>query len=75
MPQAVGKWRRAILDDLTVYEGNAQAIRIVKTLQRLNLTLSQVAAILKYTRGAWQAVPEPLTDPLYHLRKKPLFFK
>lgn len=73
-PQVAGKWPQVILDDLTIYEGNAQAIRIVKTLQRLNLTLSQVASILKYTRGAWQTAPEPLTDPLYQLRKKPGYF-
>ncbi len=36
--------------DISHFEGNAQAIRLIHKLLRLNLTYSQVAAIMKYTR-------------------------
>lgn len=39
--------------DICHFEGNAQAIRIIHSLLRLNLTFSQAAGILKYTRPAW----------------------
>jgi dGTP triphosphohydrolase len=35
------------------FEGNAQGIRLVHTLMRMNLTWAQVGCILKYTRPAW----------------------
>ncbi len=38
--------------DIENFEGNAQAIRIVHSLLALNLTYSQTAGILKYTRPA-----------------------
>lgn len=38
--------------ELTSFEGNAQAIRMVHSLQGLNLTYTQIAAVLKYTRLA-----------------------
>lgn len=43
-----------IFKDLSCFEGNAQAIRLVQTLQNLNLTYTQVASILKYTRSAYE---------------------
>ena len=36
--------------DICHFEGNAQAIRLIHSLLQLNLTYSQVAGILKYTR-------------------------
>ncbi|WP_239032937.1 dGTPase [Pseudoalteromonas luteoviolacea] len=39
-----------LISDLCHFEGNAQAIRVVTTLANLNLTYSQIASILKYTR-------------------------
>ena len=44
-----------LLPDLLHFEGNAQGLRILHSLQCLNLTLSQLAAMIKYTRPAWQA--------------------
>lgn len=39
-------------DDLQRFEGNAQGLRIIHSLLGLNLTYSQSAGILKYTRPA-----------------------
>ena len=38
--------------DLSQFEGNAQGLRILHSLQGLNLTYSQLAALFKYTRMA-----------------------
>ncbi|GAA3551183.1 dGTPase [Zobellella aerophila] len=55
--QAVGspslQWP-ALLADLCHFEGNAQSLRLLHSLQGLNLTLSQLAALQKYARGAYQ---------------------
>lgn len=63
--------------DLSNFEGNAQAIRLVHTLLGLNLTYSQVSAILKYTRRGDQPSPKELkksnpdhNDKLSYLKKK-----
>ena len=45
-----------LLPDLSVFEGNAQGLRIIHTLQTLNLTWSQLAATIKYTRPPYQSV-------------------
>ena len=45
---------KKLLIDLCNFDGNAQGIRLVQTLQDLNLTYSQVASILKYTRVAYK---------------------
>lgn len=55
--------------DICHFEGNAQAIRLIHSLLRLNLTYSQVAGILKYTRCGTEAKPEH-TSPLGYLQKK-----
>ncbi len=65
--------KKILVEDICSYDGNAQAIRIVTKLQRLNLSYSQIASILKYTRGAYEAKPAK-NDPLYKLRKKPGFY-
>ncbi|MDV2857181.1 MULTISPECIES: dGTPase [Oceanimonas] len=62
--QLPGLFRRAVgepsrqwpmlLADLRQFEGNAQSLRLVHTLQDLNLSLSQLAALQKYVRGAYQ---------------------
>ena len=39
-----------IIQEITHFEGNAQAIRLVHTLLNLNLTYTQVSGIFKYTR-------------------------
>lgn len=59
--------------ELNEFEGNAQAIRIIVHLQRLNLTYAQVACVLKYTRIGTAEKPTP-NDPLAALKKKPGFY-
>jgi dGTPase len=60
--------RSRIRLDLCHFEGNAQAIRLVHSLLKLNLTYAQVGCILKYTRPAyWQG---PVPDPFSYLMKK-----
>lgn len=46
----LNRLRSRIRHDLSHFEGNAQAIRLVYTLLKLNLTYAQVGCILKYTR-------------------------
>ncbi len=55
--KAVGKGSRQwpmLMADLQQFEGNAQSLRLLHSLQDLNLTLSQLAALQKYVRGAYQ---------------------
>ena len=59
--------------ELKQFEGNAQAIRLVHSLQRMNLTYSQLASILKYTRLATDAKPDK-QQPLSYLQKKPGYY-
>lgn len=64
--------RGQIRQDLSHFEGNAQAIRQVHTLLKLNLTYSQVACILKYTRPAyWRG---ELPADYDYLMKKPGYY-
>lgn len=58
--------------DLCHFEGNAQAIRLVHTLLKLNLTYAQVACILKYTAPAWWLGDKP--HAFSALMKKPGFY-
>ncbi|MFW2611020.1 dGTP triphosphohydrolase [Aliarcobacter butzleri] len=55
------------------FEGNAQGIRIVHSLQNLNLTYSQIASILKYTRVAYEQKPSE-NSPFDYLKKKAGFY-
>ena len=59
--------------ELTQFEGNAQAIRLVHSLQRMNLTYSQTACILKYTRQATASKPDSNHAQNY-LQKKPGYY-
>ncbi|UJD90826.1 dGTPase [Rahnella aquatilis] len=63
--------RSKIRYDLSHFEGNAQAIRLVFTLLKLNLTYSQTACILKYTRPAYSMTKLASHD---YLMKKPGFY-
>lgn len=65
-------WQRLALE-LQNYEGNAQGIRIVTSLQTMNLTYSQSACIMKYTRPAW-LIREDEHKPYSYLMKKPGYF-
>jgi dGTPase len=62
-----------IIRDISAFEGNAQAIRIITKLQRLNLSYTQTLSVLKYTRGAYEPKPQK-GEPSYYLRKKPGFY-
>ena len=64
------KLKQELKNDISNYDGNAQAIRIVHKLQRLNLSYSQIASIIKYTRGAF----EDKNDRYNYLSKKPGYF-
>lgn len=64
--------RRKIRQDLCHFEGNAQGIRLVHTLMRMNLTWAQVGGILKYTRPAWWRGETPETH--HYLMKKPGYY-
>ena len=64
---------QTLLPDLYVFEGNAQGLRIVETLQTLNLTWSQTGALLKYTRAPAQAKPAAGSAFVYR-QKKPGFY-
>ncbi|MDF7667864.1 dGTPase [Orbaceae bacterium ESL0727] len=64
--------KQKIRYDLCHFEGNAQAIRLVHTILRLNLTYSQIAAILKYTKPAYWS--EPIPDEFAYLMKKPGYY-
>ncbi|MDP5143700.1 dGTPase [Rheinheimera baltica] len=59
--------------ELAQFEGNAQAIRLVHSLQRMNLTYAQTACILKYTRCATSSKPDK-QQPLSYLQKKPGYY-
>ncbi len=65
--------REKLLKDLSNFDGNAQAIRIVHKLQRLNLSYTQTASILKYTRGAYESKPKK-DSPFSYLQKKPGYY-
>jgi len=64
--------RKKVRQDLCNFEGNAQAIRLVHTILQLNLTYSQIASILKYTKPAYWTVSIP--EQFSYLMKKPGFY-
>ncbi len=64
--------RRKVRQDLCHFEGNAQGIRLVHTLMRMNLTWAQVGCILKYTRPAWWVGDPPASHN--YLMKKPGYY-
>lgn len=64
--------RAKIRQDLSHFEGNAQAIRMVHTLMKMNLTWAQVGCILKYTRPAWYTGAIPSSHS--YLMKKPGYY-
>ena len=75
VPAASGcaELRARMLRDLTRFEGNAQGIRLVVRLLRLNLTYLQTACILKYVRPAHAEAP-PRGSAGAYLAKKPGFY-
>ena len=69
---ALNTLRRKVRQDLCCFEGNAQGIRLVHTLMRMNLTWAQVGCILKYTRPAWWSEATPASHS--YLMKKPGYY-
>ena len=79
--QAINDWFNTNIDklyqfqqlslkkDICGFEGNAQAIRIIHTLLQLNLTYTQVAGVMKYTRCGTSDKPTK-THPQSYLQKK-----
>lgn len=67
------KLRKMLTRDICNYDGNAQAIRVITKLQRLNLSYTQILSVLKYTRGAYEIKPEK-GEPFDYLMKKPGFY-
>lgn len=66
------KLKEELKRDICNYDGNAQAIRVITKLQRLNLAYYQILSVLKYTRGAYEL--KDSTDKLNYLKKKPGFY-
>lgn len=66
------KLKEKLKKDLCSYDGNAQAIRVVHKLQRLNLSYSQTASIIKYTRGAFE--DKSGDNSFSYLEKKPGYY-
>jgi dGTPase len=60
--------------DLCNFEGNAQGIRLIHSLLRLNLTYTQVAGVMKYTRCGTEGKPSD-NDKFKYLKKKVGYYK
>ena len=70
---AAGSLQEQLVRELQSFEGNAQAIRLISQLQKLNLTYVQAAAVFKYTRPATE--PRPGAEsPVSYLQKKPGYY-
>ena len=65
--------KELIKKDICNYDGNAQTIRVISKLQRLNLSYTQILAVLKYTRGAFEDKPKK-GDDFDYLKKKPGYY-
>ncbi len=65
--------RALLTQDICSYDGNAQAIRLISKLQRLNLSYTQMLSVLKYTRGAFESKPAK-DDALSYVMKKPGYY-
>lgn len=66
-------FKQELGSELCSFEGNAQAIRLISRLQKLNLTFVQAASVFKYTRRATEAKPTS-DEPLAYLKKKPGYY-
>ncbi|CAK9884004.1 MAG: Deoxyguanosinetriphosphate triphosphohydrolase [Candidatus Erwinia impunctatus] len=69
---SVNDLREKVRWDLCHFEGNAQAIRMVHSLLKMNLTWAQVGCIFKYTRPAWMRGELPASHD--YLMKKPGYY-
>lgn len=73
LPKELKVLKLKLENDICNFEGNAQGIRIVHSLQSLNLSYTQIASILKYTRAAYEEKP-PKENHQSYLKKKPGFY-
>lgn len=79
-PEDLAAFERTLLPDFTNFDGNAQGLRILTRLQwdrdpyGLNLTISQIAAFLKYMRSPHEPETEKpfQSKPGYFLSEKPI---
>lgn len=55
--------------ELSSFEGNAQALRMLTSLLQMNLTYSQTACVIKYTRPAHVPVSEVSANKNYLMKK------
>ncbi|MDE1326919.1 dGTPase [Vibrio aestuarianus] len=62
-----------LIKDLCNFEGNAQGIRLLHQIQALNLTYTQLACLVKYTRAAYEDKPST-DDGFCYRKKKPGFY-
>jgi dGTPase len=65
--------KQLLAQDICNYDGNAQALRVIIKLQRMNLSYTQIMSVLKYTRGAYEK-KTCANDELSYLKKKPGFY-
>ena len=70
----IGVIFKHLAQDISNFEGNAQGIRIIHSLLSLNLTYSQSAAILKYTRPASMAKEDIPRDKDYLMKKVGFYY-
>ncbi|MEH6446272.1 MAG: dGTPase, partial [Oceanospirillaceae bacterium] len=66
--------RPELARDIQQFEGNAQAIRLIHCVLNLNLTYSQAAGILKYTRPATLEKSAVSADKSYLMKKVGYYF-
>ncbi len=65
--------KEKLIRDVCNYDGNAQALRVIIKLQRMNLSYTQIIGVLKYTRGAYEKECSK-DENLSYLKKKPGFY-
>ncbi len=64
-----------LVKDLCNFEGNAQGIRLLHQIQTLNLTYTQLACLIKYTRAAYEDKPNTVeTEKFSYRKKKPGYY-
>lgn len=51
------QWHEQLLPDLLAFDGNAQSLRLVHSVQGLNLTFSLLAALIKYPYACYGQTP------------------
>ncbi|PKF50105.1 dGTPase [Enterovibrio nigricans] len=59
----------AVRQELCHFDGNAQAIRLIHSLHRFNLTYSQAASVLKYTRPGTESKEDTPSNKSYLTKK------